>query len=272
MIGAALTPDGRIQRAHFELAAGRTGMVLEETPVSPGLEEKLFSADEGKERILQAGLVRGRWQIVAVGVSGPVGPRIAVDDLVSMSVSRTGHRVVAGTKHGVEIYDGFTGELVGEIPGPKLQGVFVTLTDQLFVSSLGGELTQYDLESLRPVRTFGGSLGYVQDVVGTNDGSLIAAPVAIARSPCTTSPPGCASGRRSSSPRRRRASSPCRRTAIGWRSAGATRASRSGTSIPPSGLPRLPARRAQPRAGRVGDQHRQPRPYRATCPGLPVDP
>ena len=91
-----------------------------------------------------------------------------------MSVSRTGHRVVAGTEHGVLVYDGYTGELVGEIPRPELQGVFVTLADQLFVSSLGGELTQYDLESMRPVRTFGGSRGYVQDLVGTSDGSLIA--------------------------------------------------------------------------------------------------
>ena len=108
-------------------------------------------------------------------MSGLVGPWIVVDDLVSMSVSRTGHRVVAGTEHGVLVFDGFTGELVGEIPGPELQGVDVTVADQLFVSSLGGELTQYDLESMRPVRTFGGSRGHVQSVVGTSDGSLIAA-------------------------------------------------------------------------------------------------
>ena len=172
--GVTLNADGLIQQAHFELAAGRTGMVLDETVFEAALEAELVSADEGKERSLLAHRDGGRHQIIAGDVSGPVGPRIVVDDLVSMSVSRTGHRVVAGTEHGVLVYDGFTGELVGEIPRPELQGVFVTLADQLFVSSLGGELTQYDLESMRPVRTFGGSRGYVQDLVGTSDGSLIA--------------------------------------------------------------------------------------------------
>ena len=42
------------------------------------------------------------------------------------------------------------------------------------MSSLGGELTQYDLDSLTPIRTFGGSRGYVQSVYGTTDGSIIA--------------------------------------------------------------------------------------------------
>ena len=220
-------------------------------PVAPGwcstrrcssgaLEAELVSADEGKERSLIARRDGGRHQIIAGDVSGPVGPRIVVDDLVSMSVSRTGHRVVAGTEHGVLVYDGFTGELVGEIPRPELQGVFVTLADQLFVSSLGGELTQYDLESMRPVRTFGGSRGYVQDLVGTSDGSLIAvrggdrtvtlydvatgvrlgAPIVVAEAQenlISLSPHGD-------------------RLAIGG---GRTKqASKSGTSIPPTGWPR----------------------------------
>ena len=172
--GATLTADGLAQLAHYELAAGRSEMVLDETVLEPGLGE-LFSADEGKERVLLARRDGGQHHIVAVDVSGPVGPPIVVDDLVSMSVSRTGHRVVAGTEHGVLVLAGFTGELVGEIPGPELQGVDVTVADQLFVSSLGGELTQYDLESMRPVRAFGGSRGHVQSVVGTSDGSLIAA-------------------------------------------------------------------------------------------------
>ena len=88
----------------------------------------------------------------------PAHPAPRTDDLrrrlrSSQSISRTGHRIAAGTERGVEIYDGFTGEQVDTIPGDDLRGVFITVTDQLFVSSLGGELTLYDLDSCEPIRT-----------------------------------------------------------------------------------------------------------------------
>ena len=92
-----------------------------------------------------------------------------------MDISRSGHRVVVGTGDtaaGVLIYDGFTGEQVGTIAG--VNGGYITPADQLFVTSFGGELTQYDLDSLDPIRSFGGSRGYIQGVVGTGDGSVIA--------------------------------------------------------------------------------------------------
>ena len=50
----------------------------------------------------------------------------------------------------------------------------LTVTDQLFVSSIGGELTLYDLKTLEPIRTFGGSRGLVTGGAGTADGSLVA--------------------------------------------------------------------------------------------------
>ena len=73
---------------------------------------------------------------------------------------------------GVLIYDGFTGEQVGTIA--DVNGAFITPADQLFVSSYGGELTQFDLDSVEPIRAFGGSRGYIQHVLGTSDGTLIA--------------------------------------------------------------------------------------------------
>ena len=78
------------------------------------------------------------------------------------AISRSGHRIAAGTDSGIVIYDSATAEQVGAIPGPQLRGVFITVTDQLFVSSLGGELTQYDLETLDPIREFGGSRGHIR--------------------------------------------------------------------------------------------------------------
>jgi WD40 repeat protein len=103
-----------------------------------------------------------------------IGPPISVHGYVSSAISRSGHRIAVGTERGVEIHDGCTGEQVGAIQGPDLRGVFITVTDQLFVSSLGGELTQYSLDTLERVRSFGGSRGLITDLRGTADGTLIA--------------------------------------------------------------------------------------------------
>ena len=70
-------------------------------------------------------------------------------------------------------YDGDTGEQVAEIPGDDDRGVYITVADQLFATTYGGDVTQYDLESLEPIRTFGGSRGYVQHIHGTADGSVV---------------------------------------------------------------------------------------------------
>ena len=108
---------------------------------------------------------RGRWS---------TGRRSPSRDSSSQAISRTGDRIVAGTSNGVVVFDGRTGEQVGALTDTDLRGVVLTVTDQLFVSSIGGELTQYDLETLEPIRTFGGSRGLVVGGAGTADGSLLA--------------------------------------------------------------------------------------------------
>jgi class 3 adenylate cyclase/WD40 repeat protein len=104
-----------------------------------------------------------------------LGPRIMADTFNSFSISRSGHRVAigTGTERGIDIYDGFTGKLVDNIGGLATSG-YITPADQLFVTSFGGELTLHDLETLEPIRTYGGSRGYIQEVFGTLDGATIA--------------------------------------------------------------------------------------------------
>lgn len=63
----------------------------------------------------------------------------------------------------------------GHDPGNDLRIAFITVADQLFVGSLGGELVQCDLDTLAPIRSFGGSGGAIQELDGTSDGSTIAA-------------------------------------------------------------------------------------------------
>jgi len=171
VVGAIIHDDGRVETAHIDLPDGDLtggGTIVDPVPyaadLSPGKERALLVYRNGADATLSA----------FDPATQRVGPSIEIDDYVSAAISRTGHRIAAGTDSGVVIYDSVTGEQVGAIPGTDLRGVFITVTDQLFVSSLGGELTQYDLETLDPVREFGGSRGHIRRVHGTTDGTLIA--------------------------------------------------------------------------------------------------
>jgi WD40 repeat protein len=90
------------------------------------------------------------------------------------TISASGHRIVAATRHGVEVFDSATGVQLGAIPGDDLRATFITVGDQFFVASLSGELVQYDLDTLEPIQSFGGSRGAIQELYRTTDGSTIA--------------------------------------------------------------------------------------------------
>ncbi len=109
--------------------------------------------------------------------TGDLGTPIRPGPINAFSVSGSGHRVVVGSAledGGVEVYDGDTGELLAQL-GDGARAGYLTPADQLFVTSFGGELTLHDLDTLEVVRTFGGSLGFIQSVVGTIDGDIVAA-------------------------------------------------------------------------------------------------
>jgi WD40 repeat protein len=171
VVGAIINTAGRVETAHIDLPDGdlvADGYIIDPIPdgaaLPTGKQRALFLYRDGADGILRQ----------FDPETERLGPAIAVDGLFGQSISRTGHRIAAGTERGVEIYDGFTGELVDTIPADDLRGVFITVTDQLLVSSLGGELTLYHLDSLEPIRTFGGSRGFIVQVAGTADGTLIA--------------------------------------------------------------------------------------------------
>jgi DNA-binding SARP family transcriptional activator/WD40 repeat protein/tRNA A-37 threonylcarbamoyl transferase component Bud32 len=169
--GALINAEGEVETAHIDLPAGELvadGFIVDPIPNAayalPGKERPLVVYWHGTDATLRQ----------FDPDTERVGPAIRVEGWFSSAISRSGHRIVAGTDRGVEIYDGLTGELVGAIPGADLRGVFITVTDQLFASSLGGELTQYNLDTLEPIRSFGGSRGFITQLEGTADGTLIA--------------------------------------------------------------------------------------------------
>ena len=130
VIGALFNDDGQVETAHIDLPNGdlvADGFVVDPIPEGAWLTS-------GKERVL---LLFRNGTDASLNQFDPRtqrrGPTISVDDLFGQSISRTGHRIAAGTERGVEIYDGFTGQQVDTIPGDDLRGVFITVTDQLYV-------------------------------------------------------------------------------------------------------------------------------------------
>ena len=72
------------------------------------------------------------------------------------------------------MFDGDSGAELGRIANADMRGAYITAGDQFFATSLGGELVQYDIDTFEPIRSYGGSLGFIQELYGTSDGSMIA--------------------------------------------------------------------------------------------------
>jgi DNA-binding SARP family transcriptional activator/WD40 repeat protein len=171
IIGGIATDDG-LRVAHVELQTGQAtadGELLETAPdavaYEPGKARMLlqFRNDDGSSTL---------WPLdVETGLR--TEPTIRVDDLSWATPSVTGDRIAVTTSGGVVIYDGMTGEELGAIRGENIGEAYLTVADQLFVVTSGGELVLYDIDTFKPIRTFGGSLGFILEVTGTRDGSLI---------------------------------------------------------------------------------------------------
>jgi class 3 adenylate cyclase/WD40 repeat protein/energy-coupling factor transporter ATP-binding protein EcfA2 len=170
--GAGIRPDGAAELAHLDLGVGSTvfdGVVFDPLPsyaeTTPGKRATLLRYDgpEGAE-------VRTLWPDAR-----RLGPLFEVGLVHVVSIDRDGTLIAASTAdgRGIVFHDAATGAVIERFPGAT-RNAFITQADQLFVSSLGGELTQYDLATFEPVRTFGGSRGQIRRLTGTDDGSLIA--------------------------------------------------------------------------------------------------
>ena len=169
VIGAMVTNDG-VRVAHLDEGSGQ---IVADGPILDALPDYI-SADPGKEAGLGSFVDGSSATLRTIDLDTlQFDNGFTVDGWSTSAISRTGDRIAAGTDRGIEVYDA-SGTEVGSIPGVLSLGVHITPADQLFVATTGGELTQYDLDTLAPVRTFGGSLGYIQELYGTSDGSIIA--------------------------------------------------------------------------------------------------
>ncbi|MGA9276901.1 BTAD domain-containing putative transcriptional regulator [Ilumatobacter sp.] len=173
LVGIALTPEGGVEHGRVDVSAA-AGPQTNGSDVrwQAPFEIRDNRLDTGKDRILYR---YADDSLAALDTDGlEYGATIPIDGLVSWTIDRSGDRIAAGTSSGVRIFDADTGQQVGAILRDDLRGAFYTATDQFFVSSLGGQLTQYDASTLEPIRTFNGSRGLIFGVVGTADGGVIA--------------------------------------------------------------------------------------------------
>jgi WD40 repeat protein len=171
VVGAVVTDDG-VRPAHVELSTGAVtplGDAIEEVPhgiaFTPGESRALmrFVNGDGSETV---------WPLdVATGMR--TEPTIEAESVAWADISPSGDRILLGSADGVTLYDGSSGEPIGTVSGSRQRGGFITPADQLFLVSTGGELTHYDIDTLEPIRTFDGSPGFIQEINGTADGSLI---------------------------------------------------------------------------------------------------
>lgn len=93
-----------------------------------------------------------------------IDPTISIEGYTRMASDAEATLVAVGTYRGVTVYDGATGRELGAIADPNLRAVHITPDDQLVVSTLGGELRVYDLDTLELERTLGGNLGMAQEL------------------------------------------------------------------------------------------------------------
>jgi DNA-binding SARP family transcriptional activator/WD40 repeat protein len=171
VVGAVVTDDG-VRPAHVELSTGAVtplGDAIEEVPhgiaFTPGESRALmrFVNGDGSETV---------WPLdVATGMR--TEPTIEAESVAWADISPSGDRILLGSADGVTLYDGSSGEPIGTVSGSRQRGGFITPADQLFLVSTGGELTHYDIDTLEAIRTFDGSPGFIQEINGTADGSLI---------------------------------------------------------------------------------------------------
>jgi WD40 repeat protein len=169
-IGGAVAEGGTVRTAHAQLDHG--GVVLDDVGIDRVPAE--VKHDTGKERALLFFDDNAGTAVASVDLATKkLGPTIPVEQFISMAITHSGHRIAIGTSGGVHVYDGTTGAQLGTIDG-SVPSVFITVADEVFTGSRGGELTQYDLETLTPIGTFGGSRGFIRRAMGTADGAMLA--------------------------------------------------------------------------------------------------
>ena len=107
-----------------------------------------------------------------------VDPTIEINgDPFSASATRHGDRVVVSTWHEgdavMAVFDGRTGKKLVETRDGSL--IAAVSLDGTLVGAFGGDITEYDLETLEPIGSFPGARGFVNTLQFSSDGRVLLA-------------------------------------------------------------------------------------------------
>ena len=172
--GVTIEADG-LQLARYELASHR--LVQIDYTFTRQIDRNVTNAGQPRAWI---SLPNGddTWEIWTFErPSGRrVEPTLTIKSLVGLTGSPDGSRIAVSLTTGVVVFDGRTGAEIARIDNrPDLRGVYFVTNDLIAISSLGGELTLHDVDTLATIRTLNGSRGFIDDIQPTLDGSVIAA-------------------------------------------------------------------------------------------------
>jgi DNA-binding SARP family transcriptional activator/WD40 repeat protein len=166
----------------FSLTAGRVSF-FDTAPIAlaDGVTIPLNSHHQwpsaGGERVY-VGFESGEIWTVDVVTRQRIEPTLRVDGMPwYVSATRHGERIVVTTAgasdHVTTVHDGHTGQQIGEpLLGPQVTSVSL---DGVLIGANSGDITRYDLETLKPVANFPGARGEVNTLQFSRDDSVFLA-------------------------------------------------------------------------------------------------
>jgi WD40 repeat protein len=127
---------------------------------------------------LYVGYLDGRVQTLDTRVGRQLGAPLQLDGPPNaIATSADGSRIITTTNHNgawsMTVHDATTGRQLGQVP--DINTAQVGPGDTLVAGNIVGDITQYDLHTLKPLGTFPGARGLVAGVTFSHDGKVLMA-------------------------------------------------------------------------------------------------
>jgi DNA-binding SARP family transcriptional activator/WD40 repeat protein len=135
-----------------------------------------YTSDDGTR--LYIGYLDGRLQTIDTRVSRQLGAPVHLDGPAnSITTSADGSRIITTTNHNgtwsMTVRDATTGRQLGQVP--DINTAQVGPGDTLVAGNIVGDITQYDLRTLKPLGSFPGARGLVAGLTFSHDGKVLMA-------------------------------------------------------------------------------------------------
>jgi WD40 repeat protein len=142
----------------------------------PGLVGTTHTSADGTR--LYVAYVDGRIQTLDSRTGQQIGPTIQLDNgAVSVGDTADGSRIITTSLHNAQwsmtVHDAATGRQLGQISG--INTAQIGPGDTLVAANIVGQITQYDLHTLKPIGSFSDVRGFVSKLTFSQDGKTLMA-------------------------------------------------------------------------------------------------